>query len=345
MKGRRAPMRFPIVDTVTGELDEPTRDAGHRRGRRAPGARGRQPHDALRHPLRLVRPRHGPRARGRERLLHRCTPARRWRWSANPAAASRRPAARSCGSSSRQRHRRVRRPGRARRSTARACASCASSMQMIFQDPFASLNPRMTVGARDRRAAARATGSRPRREARDKRRRAARARRPDARHGEPLPARILRRPAPAHLHRARARARAEADRRRRSGLGARRLDQGAGHQPDARPAGEMGLAYLFISHDMAVVERISHRVAVMYLGEIVEIGPRAAIFGNPQHPYTRRLMAAVPVARSRAPRHEARVARTTRSRARCAPRLRPAGAPVSRGLAGPRRPDLGRGMV
>ncbi|WP_027526040.1 ABC transporter ATP-binding protein [Bradyrhizobium sp. Ec3.3] len=57
----------------------------------------------------------------------------------------------------------------------------------------------------------------------------------------------------------------------------------------------MGLAYLFISHDIAVVERMSHRVAVMYLGEIVEIGPRAAVFGNPQHPYTRKLMAAVPV--------------------------------------------------
>jgi len=46
---------------------------------------------------------------------------------------------------------------------------------------------------------------------------------------------------------------------------------------------------------MAVVERVSHRVAVMYLGEIVEIGPRAAVFGNPQHDYTRKLMAAVPV--------------------------------------------------
>ena len=59
---------------------------------------------------------------------------------------------------------------------------------------------------------------------------------------------------------------------------------------------EFGLSYLFISHDMAVVERISHRVAVMYLGQIVEIGPRRAIFENPQHAYTRKLLSAVPVA-------------------------------------------------
>ncbi len=58
---------------------------------------------------------------------------------------------------------------------------------------------------------------------------------------------------------------------------------------------KMKLAFLFISHDMAVVERISHRVAVMYLGEIVEIGDRASVFGRPQHPYTKRLLAAVPV--------------------------------------------------
>lgn len=56
------------------------------------------------------------------------------------------------------------------------------------------------------------------------------------------------------------------------------------------------IAYLFISHDMAVVERVSHRVAVMYLGEIVEIGSRGQIFSDPQHAYTRRLLNAVPIA-------------------------------------------------
>ncbi|MDD8023762.1 MAG: ABC transporter ATP-binding protein [Paracoccaceae bacterium] len=57
---------------------------------------------------------------------------------------------------------------------------------------------------------------------------------------------------------------------------------------------EFGIAYLFISHDMAVVENISDRIAVMYMGQIVEMGTRAQIFGSPRHPYTKRLMAAVP---------------------------------------------------
>ena len=59
---------------------------------------------------------------------------------------------------------------------------------------------------------------------------------------------------------------------------------------------ELDLSYMFISHDMAVIERVSHRVVVMYLGQVVEMGTRQDIFENPGHPYTRKLLSAIPIA-------------------------------------------------
>ena len=71
---------------------------------------------------------------------------------------------------------------------------------------------------------------------------------------------------------------------------------------------EFGLSYLFISHDMAVIHHICDRVAVMYDGRIVESGTRDAIIGSPTHPYTQRLLAAVPEADPRRPRRAAALA-------------------------------------
>jgi oligopeptide transport system ATP-binding protein len=70
---------------------------------------------------------------------------------------------------------------------------------------------------------------------------------------------------------------------------------------------ELGLTYLFIAHDLSMVRHLSDRVAVMYLGRLVEIGDAERVFGSPQHPYTRALLAAIPIPD---PEREARRVRT-----------------------------------
>ena len=168
-------------------------------------------------------------------------------------------------------------------------------MQMIFQDPYSSLNPRKTVGS----IIGEPFSIHNMLPGKDERKKGVQdlmeTRRPEPRALQPLSARVLRRPAPAHRCRARARARPEAADRRRARLGTRRLDPGPGAQPAARPAGRLGLTVVFIAHDLSVVRHMCDRVAVMYLGKIVEFGPGGALYEFPRHPYTGALLSAVPV--------------------------------------------------
>lgn len=168
-------------------------------------------------------------------------------------------------------------------------------MQMIFQDPFASLNPRMTAGAAIAEPMI-VHGLAKGKEADERVVSLLRRVGLDAEHAERYP------------HEFSGGQRQRLCIARALGLGPKLIiaDEAVSALDVSIQAQvvnlmmdlqeEFGLAYLFISHDMAVVERVSHRVAVMYLGEIVEIGPREAVFENAQHSYTKKLMSAVPVA-------------------------------------------------
>ena len=167
-------------------------------------------------------------------------------------------------------------------------------MQMIFQDPYASLNPRMTVGdiiGEPLRVHHLASGKD----------RQARVQDLLQRVGlnpylcQPLPARVLRRAEAAYRHRPCPRGQPEfivAD-EPISALDVSIRAQIINLMEDLQA--EFGLTYLFIAHDLAVVRHISDRVAVMYLGKIVELADRNELYEHPLHPYTKALLSAVPI--------------------------------------------------
>ena len=176
-------------------------------------------------------------------------------------------------------------------------------MQMVFQDPYSSFDPQATVVnsvveplQAQRALSGRSASSAPselfesRRARRASTSTATRASSPAASSSASRsPARSRLNPKLVVL--------------RRAGERARRVDPGAGDQPArATSRTSSALAFLFIAHDLAVVRHVSDRIAVMYLGRIVEEGPADAVYTRPTHPYTDALLSAIPVPNPRVQR-------------------------------------------
>ena len=165
-------------------------------------------------------------------------------------------------------------------------------MQMVFQDPFASLNPRKRV-VQIIGQPLRLHGT-PRDKVEDRVREllglVARARA-----HQPLPARVLGRPAAAHRRGARTGARAAADRAGRAGVRARCLRRAQIINLLDDLQDEFRLTYLFVAHDLSVVRHVSDRIAVMYLGKLMELSPSEDLYTKPIHPYTFALLSAIPI--------------------------------------------------
>ena len=257
-------------------------------------ARGQRSQEALRGARRAVR-RERSRVHAVDGVSFQSRAARRWRWSASPAAASRRSAAPSCGCSTSPPARSILDGQRIDDLSAGALRPLRRRVQVVFQDPFSSLNPRMRVRdilAEPMRNFGLATSS------------------------ADLDARLA-----ALMDKVRL-PRDAVNRWPHEFSGGQRQRIGIARALAAEPdlivcdeavsaldvsvkaqivnllqdlQQELGLALLFISHDLAIVEHMTHRVAVMYLGKIVEVAPKREIFAAPQHPYTKALLSAVPV--------------------------------------------------
>ena len=216
--------------------------------------------------------------------------------SASPAAARRPRAAASCSSSGRPAGRCIFEGGDLTELATPSCAACAGAIQVIFQDPYSSLNPRMTVGQIIAEPLA-VHGIVPDRAARR------------ARVAELLAAvGLLPEPWPGATRTSCRAASASASASPGRSPWSPRLiicDEPVSALDVSIQAqiinlleelqAEFGLTYLFIAHDLSVVRHISDRVAVMYLGKIVEITDRKSLYEDPRHPYTQALLSAVPI--------------------------------------------------